>query len=430
MQPVRRLAIYTVLLLILGGCQDATIGEIAETTSAGVSSTTPTTVPPTTTTVPAFQVSGKVTTDDGTPVRGAVVTMGDDRAITGQDGWYSFETSTPTTMTVEKSGWTSSEVAWSETVSFYETSIMPEKVRGLRVGGEAAGNDETFADLLALADATAVNTFVFDTKQEGGDVMYHTSVEQAREAGAVKAVYDPRERVAQAKERGLYTITRIVSFEDAVWVAAHPEDKLAGPWVDPESSAMREYLLSLAREACEVGFDEIQFDYIRFPSGSTAALTGQLEMTQDERVSIIASFLRTARTTLHPMGCAVSADIFGIVSSAFNDQGLGQRPEELSVELDALSPMVYPSHYSNGWLGFDDPNDHPYDVTSDAITDALPRMSPGSELRPWLQAFWWTNAQIRRSIQAAEDAGVGWILWNARSNFSASALPTDAEVTP
>ena len=81
-----------------------------------------------------------------------------------------------------------------------------------------------------------------------------------------------------------------------------------------------------------------------------------------------------------------------------------------------------------GWLGFSDPNDHPYDVTADAIDDALPRLAPGTVLRPWLQAFWWRNAQIRSSIQAAEDRGVGWILWNARSNFDIEALPSDDEV--
>ena len=128
------------------------------------------------------------------------------------------------------------------------------------------------------------------------------------------------------------------------------------------------------------------------------------------------------------MGCAVSAAIFGIVVSVPDDQGLGQRPEELSPHLDAVSPMVYPSHYSNGWLGFEDPNDHPYEVTADAITDALARLDPGASLRPWLQGFWWTDAQIRSSIQAAEDHGVGWIIWNVRSNFSADALPTDEEV--
>jgi hypothetical protein len=100
------------------------------------------------------------------------------------------------------------------------------------------------------------------------------------------------------------------------------------------------------------------------------------------------------------------------------------------MHLDAFSPMVYPSHYSDGWLGFDDPNDHPYDVTSDAIVDGLRRIQPGVILRPWLQAFWWTNEEIRRSIQAAEDHGVGWILWNAVSNFERAAIPSDAELSP
>jgi hypothetical protein len=96
--------------------------------------------------------------------------------------------------------------------------------------------------------------------------------------------------------------------------------------------------------------------------------------------------------------------------------------------LDAFSPMIYPSHYSDGWLGPDDPNKHPYDVTSDAIQDGLARIQPGVILRPWLQAFWWTDDQVRRSIQAAEDHEVGWILWNAVSNFSRAAIPTDAEL--
>jgi hypothetical protein len=128
------------------------------------------------------------------------------------------------------------------------------------------------------------------------------------------------------------------------------------------------------------------------------------------------------------MGCAVGAAVFGIVASAPDDQGVGQRPEEVSAQVDVLSPMIYPSHYSPGWLGYDDPNDHPYDVTADGIVDAIARIAEGSRVRPYLQAFWWTDEQIRRSIQAAEDAGTGWILWNILSNFDPSAIPTDAEV--
>jgi hypothetical protein len=90
--------------------------------------------------------------------------------------------------------------------------------------------------------------------------------------------------------------------------------------------------------------------------------------------------------------------------------------------------MIYPSHYSDGWLGYPDPNEHPYDVTTDAIEDTLQRVEPGTAVRPWLQSFWWTPAQIRRSIQAAEDLGVGWMLWNIVSDYSRDSIPTDAEL--
>jgi hypothetical protein len=306
--------------------------------------------------------------------------------------------------------------------------MEPSVIRGLRVGAGAAGDEGHFQSLLDLAANTAVNALVFDTKQEGGQVLYDTSVAKAHEIGAVAPWYDPAARVEEAHEAGLYAITRVVTFEDALWVAANPLEKLAGPWVDPRATGARKYNLDLAREACELGFDEIQFDYVRFPAGRTAQVSGQLALSQADRVAAIESFLQQARELLQPMGCAVNAAIFGIVASTTDDQGLGQRPEELSRHLDALSPMIYPSHYSLGWLGFPDPNDYPYEVTANAIDAATPRLQTGAVLRPWLQGFWWSSAQIRESIQAAEDRGVGWVLWNVGSQFDAASLPTDAEV--
>lgn len=374
-------------------------------------------------------VSGRVTRDDGTPVARAFVEMGEVRSVTGPDGWFSIQTTTPAPMMVSKPGWTSQEVPWGEDTSFYEAVIEPKTIRGIRVAAEVAATDEGFAGLLSLADDTAVNALVFDTKREGGMVLYDTGVPDAHQIGAVEVSYDPAERIAQAHDHGLYTITRIVTFEDAHRAAAFPEERLVGPWLDPASPGARAYNLELAAEACEIGFDEIQFDYVRYPSGSTAERSGQRDLTQDQRVDAVTGFLREARGLLHPMGCAVSAAIFGIVVSSLDDQGIGQMPEAVSAQVDVVSPMVYPSHYSPGWLGFDDPNDHPYDVTADALGDASRRLAVGSTLRPYLQAFWWTNEQIRHSIQAAEDAGTGWLLWNIMSNFDHSAIPTDAELT-
>ena len=373
----------------------------------------------TTSTAPTFAISGIVAEENARPVVGVSLTTGDTTTITDVNGHFLLEVDVRGPVSVSKIGWKELELDWVDSVDVRSVTLSRITVRGLRVGAGAAGDDQLFDGLLDLAEVTAVNALVFDTKQEGGRVLSDTDVVEAQEIGAVDVFYDPVERIQQAHDHGLYTITRIVTFEDLIRVRARPDEKLAGAW---------DYNISLAIEACEYGFDEIQFDYVRFPSGRTAQVSGQLDLTQEERVGAIAGFLARAGEMLHPLGCNVSADVFAIIVSTPDDQGIGQRPEELSESLDALSPMSYPSYYSLGWLGFPDPNDHPYDVTADAIEAALPRLEPGTTLRPWLQAFWWTNAQIRMAIQAAEDSGVGWILRNARSNFDLAALPTDDEV--
>ncbi len=140
-------------------------------------------------------------------------------------------------------------------------------------------------------------------------------------------------------------------------------------------------------------------------------------------MTTVAAFLHEATERLHPLGCAVSADIFGIVTSSPTDEGIGQRPDELSAVADALSPMIYPSHYSPGWLGYEDPNDHPGPVTANALDGALPRMASGSVLRPWLQAFSYSSAQIKAAIAEAEERGLGWILWSSSGRYSKKSLP-------
>jgi hypothetical protein len=414
----RRAILITVLLLIAGCTSGGESGDVLAAEGDDLAATT---------TVPGIQLLGKVTDPAGVPVPRATVTVGPDSAVTAPDGWFDM-LATPGPVQVEKPAWVGAESTWDGSNAFTQMAIEPRRLRALRVGAEAAGNDERFAAVLALADETAIDAFVFDTKQEGGKVFYQTAVTGAQESGAVVNVYDPAERLAQAKEHGLYTITRIVTFEDSYRAAFGPEEAYDGKWINPTNTAAWEYPIALGVEACQLGFDEVQFDYVRFPSEEAAQISGQLEMTEEERTTVIEGFLRAASERIHAEGCAVSADVFAIVVSASNDQGIGQRPEELTRHLDAFSPMVYPSHYSPGWLGFDDPNEHPYDVTSDAIQDAQERIEQGVVLRPWLQAFWWTNEQIRTSIQAAEDLGVGWILWNAVSNFDRAALPTDAEL--
>lgn len=353
------------------------------------------------------------------------VRFGEVAGVTDPSGGFWVEAREPGNLLLTKPGRLDREVAWPLTDD-EPIAMESMTVRALRVGGPAAGNEDQFRRILEIANSTVVNSLLFDTKQEGGQVMYVTEVTTAHEIGAVDARYDPSEVLVQAKSAGLYTITRIVAFEDRFWANANREDRLAGSWVDPAAPAARRYNLDLAVEACRIGFDEIQFDYVRYPTGIAGRQSGHRSLPEEQRVATVAGFLEEARTELAPLGCALSADIFGIVVSTQNDQSIGQRPEDLSRHLDAISPMIYPSHYSDGWLGLADPNDHPYRVVANAIDSATPRIEAGV-LRPWLQAFWWSDAQILESITAAEERGVGWLLWNSGSSFNPGSIPKELD---
>ncbi len=401
-------------------------GTVASTEAPIVVTTTTTTSTTTTTTIPTYTLSGRIVTADGERLGGAAILTAGTTTVAGPDGWFLVPDVPAGTIEVRRPGWHPVTIEWDGDVTPLEVALDPVRVRALRVSAYVAEDAERFGALLDLADRTVVNALVFDTKQEGGTVLYETSVEEAAAIDAVRVKYDPVEYLALADELGLYTITRIVTFEDGIRARARPEIKLAGDWLDPRDQRSWEYPLALAAEACELGFDEIQFDYVRFPTGSAAVASRDLP--QEERVTTIRSFLEAARALLHPMGCALSADIFGIVVSTPDDQGIGQMPEVVSTTVDAVSPMVYPSHYSPGWLGFGDPNDYPYAVTADAIEDGTPRLAHPAVMRPWLQAFWWTDAEIKESIRAAEERGAGWMLWNAAGNYAEAALPSEEEL--
>ncbi|MGH8943805.1 MAG: putative glycoside hydrolase, partial [Acidimicrobiia bacterium] len=210
-----RRAVLITILLSLAGC---TSGEEGSDSAGDLAAAT---------TVPGIQLLGKVTDPSGIPVPRATVTVGADSAVTAPDGWFDM-LATPGPLQVDKPAWVGVESAWDGSNAFTQVAMEPRRLRALRVGAEGAGDDERFAALLTLADETAINAFVFDTKQEGGKVFYDTEVAEAHESGAVVNVYDPAERIAQAKEHGLYTITRIVTFEDSHRAEFRPEEAYDG----------------------------------------------------------------------------------------------------------------------------------------------------------------------------------------------------------
>ncbi|MFB3049122.1 MAG: putative glycoside hydrolase [Acidimicrobiia bacterium] len=378
-------------------------------------------------------IHGLVTDPGGKGIPGALVHSGERSVVTDVEGAFELESATTDLVTISRPGYSSVEVPLAAGARSLEAVLEPFLVKGLRISPAAAGDDDRFGPLLAMAENSVINTFIFDTKNEKGAVRYQSSVSGA----SMRIVYDPAKVLAQAKDAGLYTITRIVSFQDAPRARNNPAiaikdadgaiwvDAAGQAWLDPTNPDSWEYAIALGVEACQMGFDEIQFDYTRFPTGGgIEEIVYTKPVDEEVRVATISAFLSHAAERIHAEGCVVSADIFAIVMSTSDDQGIGQRVTDLSGATDAISPMIYPSHYASGWRNLDEPNDYPGIVVGDALATGMPKATGGALMRPWLQAFSQSPEQVRESIAAAEAAGLGWMLWSQESVFSPAMLPS------
>ncbi len=377
---------------------------------------------------------GVVTDGEGRPIEGAIVTSGYGSAVTDRSGLYNVRLAEPGDVTVWRPAWTRGDYAWDGSSGVTEVSIEPVDVRAVHVSGEKAGDPEGWAEMLDLAATTELNGIMLDLKDEDGLVHYDTKVAAAIQADALAGSFDLAAHAQTAAERDLYLIGRIVSFQDPRAARAMPEiavfDSATGQpynkngqyFLDPTDPEARAYALAIAEEACAFGVDEIQFDYVRYPDGfgPTAVFDGGSDY--ETRVSTIRSFIEEARDVLHPMGCVVAGDIFGFITAAQDDGGIGQQWEVVTSVLDVVSPMLYPSHYDDGWYGFDEPSEHPGPMVERALREGLARLQTGTVVRPWLQDFSYSDEQVRAQIEAAEQYGLGWMLWNAVSEVSDGAL--------
>ncbi|SFH87409.1 hypothetical protein SAMN05216405_5964 [Lachnospiraceae bacterium NLAE-zl-G231] len=422
----------------------------------------------------------------GTAVSGNAVSENtDDRAGTGTDS-----------DTVKG---TEAETGNGETEAQEETVTEPfaEKVRvkGIYVTGAMAGTSN-MDNLIALVDRTELNTMVIDVKNDEGRVVYDMDSAFVREIGAVKEyVSDMPGLIRKCKEHGIYLIARIVAFKDPFLAENRQDlaltdkngnifrDKSGLAWVNPYKREVWDYLLEIARQAASVGFDEIQFDYIRFSTdaGMSKVDFGEEALEQDKE-DVITEFTIYAAQELHDMGVPLSADVYGVIIDSKLDASIvGQNYYEMAKHLDYISPMVYPSHYGPGNLGLAVPDAQPYetifrsmktsrkvlagmgreaedmqvsgnDVSGNSISgnsisensasgnsmdaadpkDLVPNQEIRADVRPWLQDFTatWVKGhirygpeEIRAQIQAVYDAGYEeWILWNASNRYTEGGL--------
>lgn len=319
------------------------------------------------------------------------------------------------------------------------------EVRGIYLTAYTAGQPVAFRNLVELVDSTALNAMVINIKDEQGRATYDTQVQAFRDADAVSVqIHDLPELLRVTKAYGIYTIGRLVTFEDSTLSRYNPElavrradgslwrDQVGNAWTDAFRPEVWDYNLALAEEAAQLGFDEIQFDYVRFPTdGDTkSAVFSQASGPNNiNRVRAITEFLNYARARLSPYGTLVSADVFGIILSTSVDTSLGQVLEDVAPAVDYLSPMIYPSHYGPGHFGLSSPDAEPYWTIRGALSDALARLGPSGKdkLRPWLQDFTLYNRygpeQVLDQIRATHELGIkGWLLWNPANNYTVAAL--------
>lgn len=327
--------------------------------------------------------------------------------------------------------------------------LRPLRPKALYLSAYGIGHAGLRGAALKLIAATELNALVIDVKDDRGNVPYPSAARAAADlAQAVITVRDMLALIGELRERGLYLIARIVTFKDEPYAAAHPaqavhdaqgrlwHDREGLAWIDPFHREAWEHNLALAEEAARLGFDEIQFDYLRFPDAT--GLSFAEADTEAGRVAAIGDFLEAARRRLAPHNVFIAADVFGYVAWNRDDTHIGQQLEAIVTHLDYLSPMLYPSGFSFGIPGHRDPVAAPYEIVQHSLQRVLERTGlPGVRLRPWLQAFRdyafdrraFGQHEIRLQIDAAEAMGTdGWMLWNAGNRYQDGGL--EPEVPP
>jgi hypothetical protein len=324
----------------------------------------------------------------------------------------------------------------------------PSPLRGLYVSRWAAVGQKMW-DLIDVAKRTEINALVIDIKDDRGYVLYRSRVPLAREIGADTVAPMRADRMRAVldtmRAHGIYPIARIVVVKDPVLARNKPDwsikrtkdgkpwlDKSGKPWIDPHHRGPWQYAVDLACEAIDLGFSEVQFDYVRFPDERRIITEARFPLAQGrDRASVIRDQLRFVRASLRPLGVPVTADVFGLTTSDSTDMGIGQLWEKFIDAVDVVLPMTYPSHYSRGNYGLQRPNASPYKVIDRALRDAKRRsagIAGAAEVIPWYQDFSlglprYGAAEVRAQIQAGYDNGVrDWLLWNSASRYTLAAL--------
>ncbi|WP_092142482.1 putative glycoside hydrolase [Cupriavidus sp. YR651] len=385
----------------------------------------------------------------GRPVPGATVTAGEVVQLTAMDGGarISLPDLTGISIGVRAPGYARAQSVL-EAGEMHKVSLAQLRPKAVYLSVYGLADRTLREGALTLQGRTSINALVIDIKGDRGQTPHPSKARsvsgaEAHAPGPVPRVGDLASLLGTLHARGLYLIARIVVFKDDPLALSHPEwavrdatgniwqDREELRWIDPTIKEAWAHNLDLAEEAARLGFDEIQFDYLRFPD--TGGLVFSQPNTRANRVAAITGFLAAARHRLRPYNVFLAADIFGYVCWNLDDTAIGQQIETFDVSVDYISPMLYPSGFTWGLPGCRRPTEHPGEIVARSLAEAKRRTGlSGVRFRPWLQAFRdyafdhrdFDADEIRQQVDAADAAGTnGWMLWNPRNRYDPDTLP-------
>lgn len=412
----------------------------ANATAAATRSVSPS---PTGTTNP---LGGTITDANGAPIAKAWVATADTFVFTGADGGFLFDPGVVTPgkdLRVFASGYAEQQLKAPHDGTPLTVRLKPQPIKGIYYNPNISTTAADVDRLIDIANATEINAIVIDIKEEL--VFYDTQVQFFRDAGTVNPIIDLPSLLKKMQDNNIYTIARLVVFKDSRVAERNPDlavrDNVTGDlwrdqngvaWVNPMVHELWNVNLDLAYEAATLGFDEIQYDYVRFPTdGDMTRVDYGLENTQETRERSISKFLQMSHERLIPTGVKLSADVFGYTVIVDDDLGIGQNFAMLADYVDYLSPMVYPSHWPEGSLALPGhPNSFPYETIEISMNAAKAKLGGNAlKIRPWLQDFSFPNLmpygekEVRAQIDAAEASGTsGWLLWDPNNDYHEGAL--------
>jgi hypothetical protein len=322
----------------------------------------------------------------------------------------------------------------------------PKIIKGLYATGWSAGSGQKLNYLISIIKKHNLNAIVIDIKDYSGYLSYALPSEKASQSGAlnqIRILY-PNKIIKKLHDENIYVIGRITVFQDPIFAKSFSSEAIKNKttgelwkdnkglsWIDPKSKLYWDYILEISRDAWNRGFDELNFDYIRFPSdGSLSTMSFPFWDGKTPKNEVIREFFSYLKNNLKD--AKISADIFGLTTIALDDLGIGQIISDAYTYFDAVCPMVYPSHFASGVFGYKNPAEHPYEIIKSSMSEALRRLetqtSSSAVLRPWLQAFdlgaKYDKKMINLQVQALEEVFDqknkyfgGYLFWDPKNDY-------------